>query len=394
MPEVFPFRALRPMPEYSGKVSARSSDFSSQNQLAEEIRSNPFTFHHVTKNHLNHSGAFEEPEKFLPYAARFVQEMKERGILIKEEDDSFYIYEQVNAEGRKFTGVIGLCKVEDAYNNKIRKHEAIRPSRLKFLVELFKTTKIMGEPTLLAHSEPITFDDSNAVIVSNFTSVDGKNHVIKRISDKDEIQRISEQYAAMEAFYIADGHHRSGSIEEFHREYPSLHNDKSLCLILHEEQLSIKPFHRMVKPVMGIDKQDLLQKLAQKFEIEEIDTPLYDPHARHDFGMYLDKQWYKLVSIEKPSRMDMEILEEDVVRGIFGIEDSRTDSQIAFHPYGAGLTAMVNLIDSNTFDIAFTSKACSFSEVRVVSDLHHTLPAKSTYIEPKLRAGMIIQEFY
>ncbi len=394
MPKVFPFKALRPMPEYASKVSARSSDFSNQNLLAEEIRTNPFTFHHVTKNHLNYSGAFQEPEKFLPFAARFVQEMKEKEILITDEKDSFYLYEQINPKGRHIKGVIGLCSVDDLRNDVIKKHEEIRPSRLKFLVELFKTTKVMGEPTLLAHAEPLVFDDSKAVVVSSFTSIDGKHHEIKRIDDDEVVADIKRQYDEMNAFYIADGHHRSASIEEFNNQYPTLHNDKSLSLILQEDELGIKPFHRLIKPVLPVDHVELLDQLSARFVITKLDDHLYDPEQKHDFGLYMDKQWYKLVSKEKSDRMDMEILEDDVVREIFKIADSRTDSQISFHPYGAGLTSLVNLVDSGTFDIAFTSKACNFREVRKVSDEHHTLPAKSTYIEPKLRAGMIIQEFY
>ena len=394
MPQVHPFRALRPKSEFAAKVSAKSSDFGSQNLLAEEMRSNPFTWHHVTKNHLNHSGPYEEQEKFLPYAARFVQEMKDHGILVKDNEESFYIYEQVNAQGRKFKGIIGLCSLEDYRTDRIRKHEAIRPSRLKFLVELFKTTKVMGEPTLLAHPEPLSIDDSSAVVVCNYTSIDGKHHIIKRLSNTAEILRIAQQFEAMQHFYIADGHHRSASIDEFHNQYPSLHNDKSLCLIVQEDQLSIKPFHRLIRPVMGIDKEEVLQKLSQKFTVSEHETDLYDPEQRHDFGMYLEGRWYKLVSLEKPMRMDVEILEEDIIRNIFRITDSRVDSQVGFHPYAEGVQSLVNLVDSKTFDVAFTTMACDFSEVRAVSELHHVLPAKSTYIEPKLRSGMIIQEFY
>jgi uncharacterized protein (DUF1015 family) len=394
MPKVYPFKALRPMPEYASKVSAKSSDFSNQNLLAEEIRTNPFTFHHVTKNHLNYSGAFQEPEKFLPFAARFIQEMKETQILIKEEEECFYLYHQINTAGRHIKGVIGLCSVDDYREDVIKKHEAIRPSRLNFLVELFKTTKVMGEPTLLAHPEPIEFDESKSTVVSSFTSVDGKHHEIRKISDKLECSKIQEQYKKMNAFYIADGHHRSASIEEFNNQYPTLHNDKSLCLILQEDELGIKPFHRLIKPVLPVNYDDLLNLLSKKFVVSPINEALYDPEIKHDFGLYMNKQWYKVVSREKSDKMDMEILEDDVVREIFEISDSRTDSQISFHPYGDGLTSLINLVDSGTFDIAFTSKACTFQEVRKVSDMHHTLPAKSTYIEPKLRAGMIIQEFY
>ena len=393
MPKIYPFKALRPLPDYIGKVSAKSSDFGNQNLLAEEIRSNPFTFHHVTKNHMNYSGAFQEPEKFLPFAARFVQEMKSKEILIKEKEDSFYLYEQTRSNGRKFKGIIALCHLDDYKNNNIKKHEEIRPSRLRFLEELFKTTKVMGEPTLLAYKDKVAFNLSNALPLYSFTSVDSKHHAISRISDPQDIKEIQSKFESIASFYIADGHHRSASVEKFHSDYPELDNSRSMCFIVQEDELDIKPFQRLIKPVMKWNVALLKERLSQKFDITELDDHLYDPLDKGQFGLYIDKKWFQLTVKGDNSKMDILILEDEVVKGIFEIEDSRTDSQISFHPHTDGLTTLVNLVDSGTFDVAFTSKPCTFSEVRRVSDESKTLPAKSTYIEPKLRSGMIIQEF-
>ena len=95
MPQIFPFKALRPNPDFISLVTAKSTDFPNQEDLVHEIRTNSFTFHHVTKSHLSYSGAFQEPEKFLPFAAKYIKDMKAKGVFIKEDKDSFYIYEQI-----------------------------------------------------------------------------------------------------------------------------------------------------------------------------------------------------------------------------------------------------------------------------------------------------------
>ena len=332
MPKIFPFKALRPQPDYIGKVSAKSSDFANQNLLAEEIRTNPFTFHHVTKNHLNYSGAFQEPEKFLPFAARFILEMKNQEILIKEQSDSFYLYEQRRSDGRTCKGIIALCDLNDYKKNKIKKHEEIRPSRLRFLEELFKTTKVMGEPTLLAYKDKITFSRDNQIPLYSFTSVDGKHHEISRIEDEKDILEIQNQFTKIDSFYIADGHHRSASVEKFHEDYPELDNARSMCLILQEDELEIKPFQRLIKPVIQWDVSAFIGELSDIFHITKVETDVYDPVTKGEFGLYINREWYRLVYKKTTDKMDILILEDEVVKGIFQIEESRTDSQIAFHP--------------------------------------------------------------
>ena len=111
------------------------------------------------------------------------------------------------------------------------------------------------------------------------------------------------------------------------------------------------------------------------------------------FGLYINKQWYQLSYESHSDQLDVEILEELVVKGVFNIQDSRTDSQIYYHPYSNGLNELIYLVDSDIYSMAFTTKPCSFEDVIEIVDSNKILPLKSTYIEPKLRAGLIIQEF-
>jgi uncharacterized protein (DUF1015 family) len=393
MPKVFPFKAIRPHKDYVARVSARSADFPDNNSLVNEIKSNPYTFHHVTKNHVNYAGAYQEPEKFLPFAAKFLEDLKEEGILLHEEKEAFYYYVQERADGRKFKGIVAMVSVDDYRNNAIKKHEAIRPSRLRFLIELFKTTKVLGEPTVLAHEEHIKINQNSCNEIFSFYSVDGKKHTICRIDNPSEIERLQKAYEQIENFYIADGHHRSAAVNEFNAKFPELTHGYSMSLLMQEDELDIQPFHRMIKPYKPIPTSELLGKLDKFFVIEKLQHDLYKPSKKLEFGLYTDGAWYRLTFNERSSDMDVEVLENTVIKNIYNIQDSRIDSQISFHPYADGPAKLKNLVDDGTYDAAFTLKACSFSEVRHISDLGHTLPAKSTYIEPKLRSGIIIQEF-
>ena len=375
------------------KVTAKSTDHPTKEDLVNELMTNPYTFHHVTKSHMSFNGAFQEPEKFLPFAAKYIVNMKSQGVLIKEDKESFYIYEQISASGKSCKGVIGLCSVDDYRENRIKKHEEIRPSRLKFLVELFKTAHIMGEPTLLAHNSDINLDELEATEIYRFVSADHKTHVVRRVDSIEDVTKLQEEMAEIESFYIADGHHRSASTSEFNASIPGLDNDKSMCYIVHENQLQIHPFHRLIKPLHSLDAQKVIADLASHFKIMKSDKPLYTILESKHFGLYINKQWYLLSYESHSDQLDVEILEEIIVKGVFDIQDSRTDSQIYYHPYSNGLNELLDLVDSEIYSIAFTTKPCSFEDVIEIADSNKILPPKSTYIEPKLRAGLLIQEF-
>lgn len=393
MPVFKPFKALRPHPDYIDQVSARSSDFENQKLLVDALRGNPNTFHHVTKNHLNYSGAFQEPEKFLPFAAKFIVDQKARGVLIKDNENSYYIYHQFRKDGRTFKGIIGLTSVKDYQYDRIKKHEEIRPSRLGFMVELCKTTKVLGEPTLLTYKATRPLNLEQGEMVYDFTSVDGKRHVISKLSEPNAINEIETHLAQIESFYIADGHHRSAAIAEFHSKYPQLDNEYCLSLLMEESELLISSFHRLIRPVVPMSTAFVIEQLQRDFEIIPLTEHYYVPKEKAEFGMFDGKEWFKLKLKHAEHMMDVELLEKYIIRAIFNIQDSRTDGQISFLPNSDGVKKLEELVRSKAFEIAFTLKACEFSEIREISDRHEVLPPKSTFIEPKLRAGMIIQEF-
>ena len=395
MPEIFPFKGLRPSADFAAMVAAKSTDFKTQNELVEEMKSNPFSFHHVTKNHLNYSGAFQEPEKFLPFAARFVSELKDNNTIQNEEEACFYIYHQTRADGREFEGIVALCKVEDYRKNLIRKHEEIRPSKINFLVELFRNTKVMGEPALLTTTQDYIYDVSKREPIYSFHSIDGKKHSLFKISDGPTIQHLQEQMETEEVFYIADGHHRTAAIEQFDRQNPEYVEGRFMCLIVREKSLEIKPFHRLIKPYHEVSIEEVIHKLSKDFVINHSASLLYSPLNNDTCSMYVNEQWYHIkLNDHQQTELPMVVFfEEKVVKSIFEIEDSRTDGQINFHPHDFGVERLTQLVDSSTYDYAFCLPPCAFDAVRNMADNNEVMPPKSTSIEPKLRSGLIIQEF-
>src|SRR5690606_581566 len=157
--------------------------------------------------------------------------------------------------------------IEDYLQNKIKKHEETRPSRTRFMIELFKTTKVLGDPTLLSFKSEKILPLEGAEILYDFYSVDGKRHEIGRISKHEQIEEIRNILQKLSAFYIADGNHRTAAMAEFSEKYPQLDNHSMLSLLMPEEEFEISSFHRLIKSVEAISPEVLLEKLRQHFVV-------------------------------------------------------------------------------------------------------------------------------
>ena len=387
-----PFKSLRPTAEKIEQVSAKSTDFDSIDDLVDGLRENPNSFLHVTKGHLQLEGSLQEPHQLLPFARKYIDRLIEEKVLIKEAEPCFYEYIQHQPNGKVYQGIVGLINIAAYKENKVKKHEAVRPSKIGFLVELLKTTRVLGEPILMAFEGKHQLDYQTDEDLFDFYSPDKKRHIIKKITNLETISHIQNTVNSMDAVYIADGHHRSASMAEFHHKHPEFDNGYKLIYLLNENQFTIESFHRLIKPLGTFDEEGLVVQLSQKFEIFPSDMPVLNPPNPSEFGCYLKGKWYRLIYKHKHHLSGVELLEKEVVKEIFHIENSATDSSITFLPEARGEKALTQMIDDQLYEVAFTVNRMTFAQIRKVADENKILPPKSTYIEPKIRAGLLIQE--
>lgn len=382
---------MRPKANLVNQVTSKSTDFASQDLLVQEMKNNPFSFHHLTKAHLNFTGAYQEPEKFLPFAANFIERLIREGSMKRDENDSYYLYEQ-RIGTDTFKGIIGLCAVADYKKDAIKKHEQIRATRTKYLMDLFRVTHVIGEPVVLSFHGENFVHQLDGDVLYDFESIDGKRHILSQISNQKSLAIIRNQIEVMDALYIADGHHRTATAARYHDEHPQANNSHFLSLLIHEDELTIKPFNRLIKPYDSIKEQYILTELEKDFIVETKEEPVFEIKESRTFGLYLSKRWYKLIFNRPSDLLDVEILEKYIVKRIFRIKDSRVDARISFLSSETGIESFTDLIDSRTYEAGLTLKPCDFSEIRTIADKGETMPPKSTYIEPKLRAGLVVQE--
>ena len=402
MASIKPFRALRPKTELSQHVASRPYDVLNSEEARTEAKDNPFSFLHVTKSEIDlspgtdiHSTAVYEKAK------ENLQELIKHGIIFQEEKNCYYIY-QLIMNGRSQTGLVCVSSVEDYFNDIIKKHEFTRPEKEKDRIDHMRTIEAQTGNVFLAYRDVM---EINAIIngwkmtnkpVYDFTATDGIQHSIWIIDRDIVINSITQLFSThVPATYIADGHHRAASAAKVSKELPGSENAKYfLTTIFPESQLAILDYNRVVKDLNGLTPEKLLALLQDDFYITLSPEPVKPSHL-HEFGMYLEGQWYILTSrkgtwTDDPiGVLDVTILSNNILDKIFDIKDQRTDKRIDFVGGIRGLEELEKRVNNGEMKVAFSLYPVTLAQLFAIADSGNVMPPKSTWFEPKLRDGLL-----
>ena len=405
MPALLPFRALRPSKEVIGKFTAKSSDFRTTDEIVAEMKAHPDNYYYITKHHLLEESS-KPPEHFFPLSAKYIQEKEKAGILLRDKVPSYYVYRQIDHDtARNYTGIIGLVDVIDIENNVVKKHELTKVVREEYLYKHLHETGILGEPVLIGHQHSPIIDELISTAMAkepeyDFRTIDHKEHVLWLINTSEDLEKMAEEFMNMPAFYIADGHHRCASaVRNYHRNKNAA-NRFMMVYILDENQFHIDSFHRLLSEVPKDDLLDLNKKLEANFDVENyVEGELYKPLKHSEFGLLTRDFSLKLTLKKQPhtsnpeAQLDVSILESKFFKPILDINHPRTDHRLSYISSQEPFSDIKRLLDNREIDIIVSNFPISFEEVKKVADANKTMPPKSTYIEPKLRGGMVIQKF-
>ena len=121
------------------------------------------------------------------------------------------------------------------------------------------------------------------------------------------------------------------------------------------------------------------------------------PSKKHNFTMYLDNKWYALeakkeiVNNEDPvGSLDAYILTENILASILNIKDLKTDKRISFVSGIKGMEELKKQVDSGKYKVAFGLFPVEMEQLKHIADTNNMMPPKTTWIEPKMRSGLVI----
>ncbi len=397
-----PFDALRPLPEIASSVASRPYDVLNSEEARTEVTNQPLSFLHVTKAEIDldpsidtHSPAVYEKAK------ENLNRLIEEGTLFRENKPCYYIYRLV-MNGRSQTGLVCLSSVKDYYSDMIKKHEFTRPEKEKDRIDHMRTIEAQTGNVFMACRDVV---EVNALIdgwkasnkpVYDFVASDGIGHTIWVIDRDIVINSITRLYETEIPFtYIADGHHRAASAAKLSKEMPgNKEAEYFLTTIFPASQLAILDYNRLVKDLDGLTLQKLISLLQDEFYIT-LSPEAVKPSQLHEFGMYLEGQWYILVSrpgtfTEDPiGVLDVSILSNDILDKLLHIRDQRTDKRIDFVGGIRGLKELEKRVNSGEMKLAFSLYPVTIEQLFNIADSGNVMPPKSTWFEPKLRDGLL-----
>lgn len=397
-----PFKALRPKPEQAKKVAAKPYDVLNSEEAREEASGNPVSFLHVTKSEIDlPPGIDVHTQEVYSKAKQNLLALVDEGVLFYEEKPCFYIY-QLEMNNRSQTGLVCISSVDDYTNNVIKKHELTRPEKEKDRIDHMLCIKAQTGNVFLAYRDVAAINDlinkwkADHNPAYDFEADDGIRHKIWVINEETSISAIVELFESkVPCTYIADGHHRAASAAKVSQSLPGNEQAKYfLTTIFPASELAILDYNRLVKDLNGLASEEFIKKLAADFTIEK-KTTSFAPAKLHEFGMYLEGQWYQLTSKEGTYTndpigiLDISILANNVLDKLLGIKDQRTDKRIDFVGGIRGLKELEKRVDSGEMKVAFSLHPVSIAQLFSIADSGNVMPPKSTWFEPKLRDGLL-----
>lgn len=407
------FRGYRPTKELASKVASRPYDVLNRQEALEE--SNPHSYLHIIRSEID-LPEVENPYEEIVYktAKKNFDQFVKDGVLRQDSSNCLYVYAQT-MNGKQQVGLMTCTSIEDYQNDIIKKHEFTRPTKEKDRITHIATTRIHSGPVLMAYPQVKAVDAIiNQVIEKqdpeyDFAADDGIQHTLWVIEDVSIIQTLVDLFdSEVEAIYIADGHHRAASSTKVGlklKEENENHTGKEgynyfLSVLFPDNQLQIIDYNRVVKDLNGLGVSEFIQKVGQKFEVEEYGLAQVKPQKHYEFGMYLEGEWYKLTAkkgtyntTDPIKSLDISVLSDNLIAPILGIEDQRTDDRIDFVGGIRGLKELEKRVNSGEMKVAFSIYPVSIQQLIDVANSGNVMPPKSTWFEPKLRSGLVSHKF-
>ncbi|WP_010239188.1 DUF1015 domain-containing protein [Clostridium arbusti] len=409
MARIKAFNALRPDSKLVEKVAALPYDVMNYEEAKGMVEGNPYSFLYVDRAEIDFQYDID------PYDSRVYEKAKnnldnfiDKGVLLKDEKPNLYIYRQIMS-GRSQTGLVCCTAIDDYINGVIKRHEHTRADKEKDRINHVDICNANTGPIFLTYKKNtdisnVIENETKKIPSYNFATGDGITHIVWVIEDDDIVGRLTLMFENVDSLYIADGHHRAAAAVKvgINRRKENLNNksresDYFLSVLYPDEELKIFDYNRVVKDLNGFTIEELINNISKNFHVEKLKiSKPFKPSETHTFGMYVEKQWYKLKAKDNTfnkedavESLDVSILQNNLLAPILGVDDPRKDKRVDFVGGIRGLNGLVERVGKD-MKIAFSMYPTTIEELMRIADEGKVMPPKSTWFEPKIRSGLFI----
>ena len=413
MATIKPFKGIRPPKQFVEEVESRPYDVLDSEEARQEAGNNEKSLYHIIKPEIDFPvGTSEYDPRVYEKAAENFQKFQNKGWLVQDDKEQYYIYSQT-MNGKTQYGLVVGAYVEDYLNGTIKKHELTRRDKEEDRMKHVRVNNANIEPVFFAYPDNDVLNDlimryaATAPEYDFIAPVDGFGHKLWVVSNDADIATITEEFRKMPSLYIADGHHRSAAAAlvgaEKAKQNPNHRGDEEynyfMAVCFQASQLTILDYNRVVKDLNGLSSEEFLARLSENFEVTDMGADTYKPAQLHEFSLYLDGHWYSLKA--KPGTfndsdpigvLDVDISSRLILDDILGIKDLRSSQRIDFVGGLRGLGELKRRVDSGEMRAALALYPVSMQQIMDIADSGKIMPPKATWFEPKLRSGLIIHK--
>jgi len=413
MATVKPFKGVRPPRDIVERVESRPYDVLDSEEARQEAGDNEMSLYHIIKPEIDFpEGTSEYDPRVYEQAAKNFQKFQDRGWLVQDEKENYYIYAQT-MNGHTQYGLVVGAYVPDYMNGTIKKHELTRRDKEEDRMKHVRVNNANIEPVFFAYPDNAVLDS----LIKRYAStepeydfiapIDGFGHKFWVVSDEKDIQTITAEFAKMPSLYIADGHHRSAAAAlvgaEKAKQNPG-HTGKEeynyfMAVAFQASELTILDYNRVFKDLNGLSSEEFLERVAVNFNIEDMGTEIYRPAKLHEFSLYLDGHWHRLEAKQGTYNaqdpigvLDVDISSRLILDEILQLGDLRSSKRVDFVGGLRGLGELKRRVDSGEMRAALALYPVTMKQIMDIADSGKIMPPKATWFEPKLRSGLVIHK--
>ena len=413
MATIKPFKGLRPPHDLVERVESRPYDVLNSEEARAEAGDNEMSLYHIIKPEIDFEpGASEYDTRVYKQAADNFRKFQEKGWLVQDDKEQYYIYAQT-MNGKTQYGLVVGAFVNDYMNGVIKKHELTRRDKEEDRMKHVRVCDANIEPVFFAYPDNSVLDElinryaATAPVYDFIAPIDGFRHQFWTISDDKDIATITEEFRKMPALYIADGHHRSAAAalvgaEKAKQNPQHVGNEEYnyfMAVCFQASQLTILDYNRVVKDLNGMSSEEFLKALEADFIVKCEGADEYKPQHLHEFSLYLDGKWYSLEAKEGTydgtdpiGVLDVDISSRLILDKLLAITDLRSDKRIDFVGGLRGLGELKRRVDSGEMRVALALYPVTMQQIMDIADSGKIMPPKATWFEPKLRSGLVIHK--
>ena len=413
MARVKPFKGVRPPKSMIEEVASRPYDVLNSEEARKEAEGNEKSLYHIIKPEIDFEpGTDEHDLKVYDKAVENFKMFQEKGWLVQDEKENYYIYAQT-MDGRTQYGFVVGAWVEDYMEGRIKKHELTRRDKEEDRMKHVRCNNANIEPVFFAFPDNAVLEEIIRTVTAgepeyDFVAPDdGFGHTFWVIEDEATIAKITEEFEKIPNLYIADGHHRSAAAalvgNEKKQNNPNHRGDEEynyfLAVAFPASHLKIIDYNRVVRDLNGLTPAEFLEKIAVNFDVEKKGAEIYHPSALHNFALYLEGEWYSLTAKagtyndqDPIGVLDVTVSSDLILRDILGITDLRSDKRIDFVGGIRGLGELKRRVDSGEMKMALALYPVTMDQLINIADTGNIMPPKTTWFEPKLRSGLVIHK--